>query len=368
MKISALHLANTVPFPTACQIYRTNIPLEYLSREGKVSTWWGYGDQISEDFAKRGPRAWMDFVGETDVLVLPRVVCSDELLFSVSALIDLFRRMNRRVVYEVDDDLSNDYRDMSEHGILNAMRIASWCDAITVTTPILAELMRKKTKRPVYILPNMVERRTWHHNPDTELSGKLTVSLSGSHTHEGDWKVLETVLPEIAKRDDVIINIAAFHPEYLRDLPNTAYIPGMDYLSYIEFVRHSDIILAPVDPSDRFNWSKSPIKVLEGMSAARTLNGEVVGAACIGSKMPVYELAIEHEKNGLLTAHTPEGWLASINRLLDDHVLRHRLQHAGYRWVWSHHDIGKKWVLWKRAYEDILQRPPNNISLRGFSQ
>lgn len=354
MKVLALHLAKAGEYPTACQIYRTNIPFAELSKRGWIAAW-DYIDRLVEDYKTRGRQAWVDLALGYDLVVLPRACAPTEKhLESVAALIELFHRLGKPVVYEVDDDFTNEHRDLTNMGINNAMQVASLCDAVTVTTPYLADVMRRRTRRPVHVLPNCIDPAAWVRNL-RENEG-LTIGLSGSSTHEGDWKVLATVLPDILNRYDVRLMIAAYHPEYLQGLPNTTYLPGMDYLSYAEFVRRCDIVLCPVDPDDGFNASKSPIKAIEGQAAGRIVNGQTAGAAVLATDNLVYRLAITHEKTGLLTAHTPEGWSESLSRLITDTALRQRLQIAGHKAVLKRYDIRKEWVRWARAYRHITSK------------
>lgn len=347
MNVFALHLAAPAEYPNACQIYRTNLPFTELGKHG-WDVGWDYIDAVVEDYEKRGRQAWIDLGLRWDLVVLPRAVAPTAAHYdSISALIELFHRLGKPVVYEVDDDFTNDHRDLSELHILGALDIAKLCDAVTVTTPFLAETMQKKTKKPVYVLPNCLDTSLW-----TPVEGQrenpLIIGLSGSTTHEQDWRVLETVMPRIlAEHDEVQFALAAFHPDYLKDLPNTLYLPGMDYVTYAEYVKRCDIVLCPVDPDDGFNMGKSPIKAVEGMAA---------GAAVIATDHPIYRLAIEDGKTGLLAKHTPEGWYDAITRLVMDHTLRRHLKAKGCHWVRHHHAISRRWTLWAQAYTTITSR------------
>jgi glycosyltransferase involved in cell wall biosynthesis len=275
--------------------------------------------------------------------------------------------MNKRIVYEVDDDLTNKYRDFSTVGVKHALKIASWTDAVTVTTPYLAQLMKDGTKRPQYVLPNMLDPDIWDIPVEYTGDPEITILLSGSMSHMEDWKVLETVLPRIAENEydyPVKIHIAGFTPDYLRDIPHSVRIPGVPYQTYVNLVKDADIVLAPVDPKDGFNLSKSPIKVIEGMGATRLLsNGELGGAACIATRTPVYELAIKNGENGLLVEHTPDAWYQAIDRMVRDHQARLSFQANGGKWAWSHHNIHKEWIRWDKAYRKILKSPQNQAKL-----
>jgi glycosyltransferase involved in cell wall biosynthesis len=193
----------------------------------------------------------------------------------------------------------------------------------------------------------------------------VTIGLSGSTTHYHDWKVLKDVLPQILSNDygfPVRLMLTGFHPDYFRELPDTDYIDALPYQQYVEMVRASDIVLAPVDPEDAFNYSKSPLKALEGMGATRYISTDVpAGAAVIATDTVTYNTAIKAGKTGLLVKHTPEMWYNAIDSLLRNELLRTQLQLSAHAWVWKHNDISKRWLDWQSAYRQILSKPAHNF-------
>lgn len=361
MRLIAIHF-EPKDVLTGCQIYRINVPFYYLGKHGwdiRVEKW----EFIQEEFLKYGRGTFVKLAMDYDVFVFPRLTLDPgQSSRGLASLFKLIRVMGKRIIYEVDDDFTNLHRDLHHLGVHGMSEVASWCDANTVTTPFLAKLMTSVTKRRSYILPNMLGPEIWE-RPDRFIPHEgVTIGLSGSPTHEADWKILETVLPEIAKKDygfKVQFLITGYHPEYLRELPNSEMIPGLPYDDYAQIVRHSDIVLAPVDPDDRFNDYKSPIKVIEGMGASRPVDDTIGGAACIATDNQVYRLSIKHNKNGLLCTQTPKSWYDAIDSVLSDPSLRSRLSVAGHAWAWKRHDIRKTWHEWSRAYYDVVGKPGN---------
>lgn len=355
--------------PGACEIYRGNTPLHFLGQQKGWQAKIIFFADLWQQYYRQGANAWVDFVIQNDVFVLPRYFVPEsepqikEALGVLYGFIKLFP--NKRIVYETDDDYTNEYRVVIEG---DAMDVASWADAITVTTPFLAERMRKKTKRPVYVLPNCIDPHVWHSGDAPErqpaMAEKIIVGLTGSTTHYGDWYVLKDVFPDFLERNpNVQLLLIGFHPDYLSGLPNTFYLDALPYLEYAQAIRGMDIVLAPVDPNDHFNLGKSPIKAVEGMGATRKLSdGHEGGAAVITTDNPVYRLAVKHEKTGLLTEHTAEGWNAALQRLVDDAELRKTLQAKGHTWAWKNHNIAVEWRQWAKAYQRILEAPPNPVS------
>jgi glycosyltransferase involved in cell wall biosynthesis len=353
--------------PGACEIYRGDMPMHFLGQQpGWAASWTWFGD-LWEQYRKRGAAAWQDVIEQNDIFVFPRVYIPDEpSKQALAAFYSLLRLAGKRIVYETDDDYTNEHRPVVDGDSLTPAR---WSDAITVTTPYLADLMKKRTKRPVYVLPNCIDPALWRDGcaPERHETMKDTVliGLTGSATHYGDWQVLAPVLRELmdANPNSHLI-VMGFHPDYLSNLPRTTYLPGYTYTRYAQVIRGCDIILAPVNPSDPFNMGKSPIKAVEGQAAQRLLdNGYPAGAAVIATDNPIYRLAVKHGKTGLLVQHTPEAWRDAVQALITCTELRHELQVKGFQSVYRHYDITKEWTQWAKAYRRILAAPPNPCTL-----
>lgn len=339
----------------ACEIYRLNMPLVHM---GKTKTWitaWSYLD----DLLMNGENAFVQYLHQFDVIVLARrfILPGNEVW--EDRFFTLLRSNGAKIIYETDDDITNIYRNVIAG---DALYTARKCDALTVTTPYLGEWMQQHTGRPYYVLPNMLEPTVWRKGNFERTGWKdgLTIWLSGSETHYNDWKVLEGVIPEImAKHPKAHFLIAGFLPDYLKKIENVHLIKGMPYVQYAQCVRQSDIILAPVDPDDKFNDGKSPIKATEGQGAVRKMGqNRFSGAAVIATDNKVYRLAVKDGYNGLLAKHTPEGWFEAIDKVLSDEPLRLSLQANAYKEVWSRGgkwDISKQWTQWAKAYREIIK-------------
>lgn len=367
MKVLAIHFQPDHQL-SACQIYRTNMPFYYLQQHGWKAEWENW-NAIRDLHVKHGKKVYLDLVKSYDVFVFPRLTADPRtpVLEGLAALFHLIRLAGKRIVYEVDDDFSNKHRDLTSMGVHRAMEVASWADAVTVTTPYLADLMRQETRRPVYVLPNMIESTVWK-KPESRIPHEgVVIGLTGSPTHYQDWYVLKEVIPSLLEKHPTArFQIMGFHPDYLQDLPEVQYLAPAPYEEYAEVIRSCDIILAPVDPSDRFNDGKSPIKVIEGMAASRPVGVSLGGAACIATDNVVYRLAIESGKNGLLCTHTPDAWYTAIDRLLSNPLERERISITGHQWVWKRHDISSTWTEWARAYQKIVSKPANTCTLPLF--
>lgn len=344
--------------PGGCEIYRVQLPFMYLTHRYNWLTQWLYLGDIQEDYNARGNAAVIELVQSFDLFVFPRMVIykDEHHAEMMKTFFTIIHDMGKYIVYEIDDDYTNQYRDVTDGDIFTPSK---WADAVTVTTPFLAQTMRQVSKRPVYVLPNCItglafwERQKIQRIP--EMQDKVLIALTGSPTHYEDWKpvapALRRVLNEIP---NAYLLVMGFIPDYLEGLPNTTYFPPKNYDTYTQIINNCDIVLCPVDPDDGFNMSKSEIKAVEGMAA---------GAAVIATNNPVYRLAVKTGKNGLTVEQTPEAWYNGLSSLLLNPSYRMELAASGQNWAKRNRDIAERCEDWAKAYSKILSKPQNAMRI-----
>jgi glycosyltransferase involved in cell wall biosynthesis len=291
-----------------------------------------------------------------------------------SHLIDLVRVLQTKqlVVAEYDDDYFTGSRDLKYDYLPLLHEFLGLLDAVTVSTPYLSRLIHRYAPSvPVYELPNCVKWSEWQgHDKFTRIPpDSVVIGLTGSHTHEKDWGVLEDVIPRVMKEfGNVYFITGGYSPEYLAPVremypDRTEHYPPLDYSDYPALIRQFDIVLCPVVPDDEFNLSKSGIKAIEGMAAGRTLpNGGRGGGVPITSDLEYYRRVTGGDKRGLTTDHTPEAWYDAIVHLIQEKELRERLQRKGHHWCHQNHAIEQKWYMWWNAYTEIYNRRKHNGS------
>lgn len=344
----------------ACEIYRSTAPLMALS--GQNRSWdatWIFMEDLLKDYLKYGANAILRLIQTHKLWVFPRLIApNQEARVYQASFFELLRRFDCRLVYEIDDDYTNQHRDVTGDG--DAIWCARQMDAVTVTTPLLARVMEKAAGRKTYVLPNMIDPNVWGvpFNRSAQ-QDKVLIGLTGSPSHKQDWAVMETPIRRLlTEHPEARLIVCGHYPSYLDSIENVDYVPWVSYEKYPALIKSCDIIIAPVDPNDHFNDGKSPLKVVEGMAATRKLSdGSLGGAATIASNTPVYRLAL-NGANGLLAEHTENGWYSTLKSVLADPSLRLRLQKRGHKWVYQHLNVSTGCHLWGEAYSKILRSPP----------
>lgn len=268
---------------------------------------------------------------------------------------EISRRLGQTTVYELDDDLlttahtARGLRVEAEDGAtistLRAARDAHlWtlgqCDGVTVSTPYLADVVRRFTDRPVVVVPNAIDvpwfRSALGGRPDA--SGAVTIGWAGGRRDEADLAPVAAAWHRVAAAyPSVRFVVAGWRSSLLcAAVPaeRLTFRPWVPIERYPSLLRGITIGCAAVE-DEPFNRSKSPIKAYEYALA---------GAAVVGSPT-VYGDAIEHGRTGRL-AVTADDWTAALSayaaseatrvieaRRLRRHVERHcALSENVWRW------------------------------------
>lgn len=351
--VSALNVLSIIARPAfgAVETYRVTLPLSRaLNGDPKLTGQWCQ----MQDLAKAIKQEGFECIKGIDLFVLNRMTAFAHEATLAKDLIDALRVYGAKIVYEVDDDYTGRYR-VTPSG-RSCLPYIYEVDAITVSTPGLAsELQSLVPDTPIHVLPNYlpVEAFASESEKTTRTDQRLSIYVAGSDAHFLDWQVLEDVIPNLHKDfPDVRFTVAGCQPYYL-DTEIVTFRDAVPFSQYPSMLADADIIVSPVDPADKFNYSKSPVKALEAWAARRPVGKHVGGAAFIGSAGKVYNSTVDNRHNGLLVRHTPEYFEAGLRKLIQDQHLRHRLQIEGYKDVHDH-DIAQHWHKWSQAYRDVL--------------
>lgn len=334
----------------AVEVYRISMPFKYLNKHKAARCGWMPMREAAKRMARNGVR---DITGH-DVIVMHKKLSHDE---DAGKFIDSLRSHGATIVYETDDDYSGEYRRGEVTGKGTWKPLIHKADAVTVTTEHLAQMVRDDGAEEVHVIPNAIDYDWFTAVSESALDlfqDELTIMLAGTRTHAEDWRVLSEVIPDITADYDHVKFLAAtvrsYYP-YLED--KVMWIRPCEYGKYPALLRQADILLAPLVPDDRFNWSKTPIKAIEGWCAKRSLSKtRQGGCAIIATDCPVYRGTVQNRHNGLLVDHTPEAWDGALRLLIEDWRLRQKVQRFGLKDA-QRFDIAERWVDWQRAYDAI---------------
>lgn len=315
------------------------------------------------------PNATVEVLGKQDVMAAMRAGTDNALLgrqiYVVSrlfagrvgreAFLEAIHKHGGTIVFDTDDDLTDNHRELGRGDDFKAILEA--VDFVTVSTPHLKKQLAPYVPHTPMVLPNHVNVR-WFAQTCMKAERKapgLTVGFIGTASHFDDWRYPMEALRRIAiEHPEVTVVAAGYCPDYLKELPNLMELGPVPYYKYPELIAQFDIVCCSLDADDEFNKSKSAIKALEAMSAARALkNNQIGGAVPVCTDMPVYRRVVNHRHNGLLTANNR--WYRALTALIEDPGLWRKLSIRGYQWVQRHRNVNHGCHLWGDAYRRMLE-------------
>lgn len=288
-----------------------------------------------------------------DLVVFHRIaVRSEEEEKALRMALMAMRANGIAVVVDYDDDYTNEHRRVTE-GTLPDL---SLYNAVSVSTPHLAGIMKGLGANVVHhkngIVPELMDAGRYH-----RVIKGLSVGLTGSASHKTDWLPAEQALLELVDEGlPITVFVSGYIPPSLKGRKNVVtmrdLMPGADrddffvpINSYGGIHANIDILLCPVDPKDKFNWSKSNLKAVEGMASRRDVGGKPGGSCVIatGGDLPIYQDAVIHEKTGLLIENHDDvsEWKSAIARIAMNVEYRNKLQIAGHQLCMKRFDVTK---------------------------
>ena len=328
---------------TAVNYYRAMLPMKILcERDSRYELVTMTPKQVVQ--AAKLPDEHINGILSTfDVYWLSRLHRAEGLEAFVSSV----HGYKSKLVFDTDDDLTDEFRDLGSGS--DFLATVKSVDLVTVSTPFLSNRMEKHVGYKPTVLLNCLDTE-WFSDISMKaerISDKLTIGFIGTTSHFDDWVVAADALRKIAKKyDNVQILTGGYTPDYLKDIPNIKQFGAVSYPWYPAMMRQFDIVCCALDSQDMFNKSKSGVKALEAMAAARPLqNGKIGGAVAVCTDMPVYRRVVNSRNNGILVNNND--WFPVLDELVRDHVLRQKVAETGHKWVRKHRNIMDHYKDWR---------------------
>ena len=282
-------------------------------------------------------------------------------------------KFKKKVIIDLDDDY---LAILPTHPLYDVMKpqkknraitstILSFADAITVSTEPLKQKIKEHMRtvhgldKPIFVLPNMNDRKDWDFKPVAKSTDKIIIGYSGSNSHYDDLAMFLPHLAEIMHKYPNVYfeSIGAIGAENIKLfscfsdeaklrcdlLPSTS--------SFLEYPEHLskqkwDIAVAPLDDS-AFTRSKSHIKWLEY---------SMYKIPTIASRVYPYFMqsfgidTIRHDESGLLVK--PSEWFGAMEDLILNKERRTKLGEKAQKQVFSTWQYGESFT---QRLDEILK-------------
>lgn len=359
MKI--LFILNSIlDFKSGCHFYRVFLPSLFMIKNGVEINY------VTHEYDKTKME---ELVKWADVISFSRAYRDRE---SLNFCIDTCKANNKRIVYDLDDDI---WSIIDENPAICAKKNMEECgerlldvaDIITTTTEELANVLRKKNNN-VVIVPNAIDPELFKkYKKEKEIP---TVVYSGSASH---WKDMLTVLPEIKevkksipfnfvllgftagpiesamyeyaklKKWNVSEDIGKYQSEalkaweYLKRM-NIIHFPFYTpelYPDVLSRMINAEIGICPLE-NNTFNESKSCLKFYEYGSC---------GTATLAPRILPYSKEVDYTYDG------PNDFKTKLTKLLKDKELREEIAERQHKWVIENRNINNIVKDWIKTYE-----------------
>jgi glycosyltransferase involved in cell wall biosynthesis len=257
------------------------------------------------------------------------------------------------IIYDLDDDfLDIPSFHTHYHSLSKRIPYIKWilkeADLITVSTPLLKEAVIKHTNRPVCIQPNLVDWELFYAQPRIR-AGTFNFLVSGTSTHQRDWRIIEEALAKILDTYKNEVNAVFFGdiPERFLNHPSARLVKfEASYNHYAECLRKLDVHAALVPLENTiFNQCKSNIKWLEYSAA---------GIPGIFSNLAPYNSSICHGETGLLVDNTTDAWFRGMEELLFKPGLASAIIENAQHMVRDQYSVEKLSLKYVAAFNDLL--------------
>lgn len=356
----------------ACGFYRVVQPLTTLAT-------WMKDTGVAFFRQGEGLDRLLKFSDEADIIIIPRlheekfigymqesqkagkkvIVDHDDNSFAVSPTSIHYKDMGtEEVEFETPNGLVKVWEDGRNidisankkrvEGFKTALRLA---DAVTTTTPILAEVFRQYNPN-VYVLPNTVDPVLFQ-KADIVNDGSIRLGWFGGESHYDDWVLLRDVLPYIfSKYDNVrLVLMGARFFSTLKGIPNHKiefhpWVP-FDAYPYKAALLHLDVGLIPLAESE-FNRCKSALKWME-MTA--------LGVPTICSYVSPYK-EIAKELNGVFVENEPDAWIEGLQLLIEGEEMRRGLAANAYEDFLTNHTNLVGYGRYFQTFHEVLEQKP----------
>lgn len=244
----------------------------------------------------------------------------------------LFRKLSRKIIYDIDDLVYLKNVDSKAHPLVTMIKgrrkpiyLMKTSDHVITCTPYLDQFVRQYNSRTTDI-SSTIDTDQYKPKELYNTLPPLRIGWSGSHSTAKYLHLL----------DDVFVELARDVPFKLVVMGDASFsLPGVDVealawteAAEIPTIRSFDIGVYPL-PDEEWVLGKSGLKALQYMAA-----GVPTVATAIGTIFRI----IKEGENGFLVS-TPEEWKATLRRLLSDASLRKTVGQSAARTVETKYSI-----------------------------
>ena len=282
-----------------------------------------------------------------------------------------YKKLGKRVLYDMDDDFWEIAKDNPSVLVGNAMKdqyegMIKEADAVITPSKVLAKKFQKYFKKKIFICPNAIDPDVYKERPHTQKD--LVVGYMGASSHWADLGVVAEVINDLSKKYGFIFTLyglvgepfeAAIYSYRKILLDNTMpekeaffksaiafydklkdtkfwHVPFMPPQLHPTVLARCDIDIAIAPLMDNtFNRGKSCIKFYEYAST---------GSVTLASDVLPYS-----DEVGYCAKNTYKDWYKKLEKLIIDKAFRDKLLEKQKAWVLKNRTVEVVALDWELA-------------------
>lgn len=356
MKIMFL-LDSPMAYQSGIWLHRNEIPGHALMSRGHGIKQVAIGDPVPKDLME-----WPDTV------IFGRIYPSH---YDPIKLMREYKKLGKRVLYDMDDDFWNVSKDNPSSLVSNALKdqyegMIREADAVITPSKILKKKFEKHFKKKVFICPNGIDYDIYKERPK-EHDG-LFIGYMGAASHWRDLGIIGDVVEKLGEKYDFFFVIYGITGEPLESAiyyynkmlqnnfqpeKNEYFRAALDFYAQLKRVKllhipfmppelhpsvlsraDIDIGIAPLEDKE-FNAGKSCVKYYEYAS---------VGTVCLASDVEPYKSEVNY-----LAKNTFKDWYNKLEKLIVDEKFRKDLLAKQQNWVKENRSTAAIALPWELA-------------------
>lgn len=275
--------------------------------------------------------------------------------------------LNIPVIYDIDDLLFDRAYDKRQKKEVSHKYIAviKECDAVTVSTKFLLEKISDYNSN-AYLIRNTISKNfflqsTAIYNSQRKNNETITLAyLSGSKTHDADFKIIEKILVNILEKFGFVkLLIVGFlnydHSKFEKFNTRIEHRDKIKYSNYHNIFREIDINLVPLELND-FCHAKSELKYIEAGAC---------GIPSVLTPTKSHEDIIINGENGLL-CYDHNDWINNLSLLIENDTLRDKIGKAARIDIENNYTSKARANDWSLILKKISEEKNNKHSASFF--
>jgi len=317
---------------------RLYLPLNILADNNKIKLTTGLSYEGYED---------------SDIFIFQRTWSCYKNIEDVKELINIIKHNNKKLIYEIDDNLLDIHESRISNNMKNLIRfIARYSDAIIVSTQELKKRMQNINKK-IIVIPNYLNSKLIYERKNVFNNNEvIKIGYMGTTTHQKDFEMIKLSLLRILKKYKNKVKfevIGAIEDNTTLQSINNTEVINMNninnYFSFWEWMNKNcfwDIGIAPLKYNE-FTNCKSDIKYLDYSA---------LGIAGIYSRHPAYENSIKDKETGLLVDNNCDSWQNALEELINNYELRNSIRVSAQNDLWENRILQSNINQWLNVLEE----------------